>query len=265
MNVKRALFAALASGPLVGCGGGDPADDQRQESLMASQDRSFVESISKTKAPGQNFNLAPFTLQLPTGSADHPDMISGSQLTTYTASPYFYTNSSDGSMVMADPKKGWTTSGSLHPRVELRENAIWKTSGTNTLSATVKVVEVPDHTTIGQIFQGTGPSKPLCELQVTSKGVVKLLLEDTNQGGSSTSPQITTVSLGSKFDYEMQLSGTTITITVNNVAKTFNLPSSFIGESFYFKAGDYDQTATAGTPSSSPSTIVQFYALSIQH
>ncbi len=73
------------------------------------------------------------------------------------------------------------------------------------------------------------------------------------------------MSLGSKFDYEMQLSGTTITITVNNVAKTFNLPSSFIGESFYFKAGDYDQTATAGTPSSSPSTIVQFYALSITH
>ena len=259
------LSAMLATALLAGCGGGDPADEQAQAASTASEDRSFVESISKSKTPGQNFNLAPFTLQLPTGSADHPDTVSGSRLTTFTDSPYFFTNASDGSMVMADPKKGWTTSGSLHPRVELRENAIWKTSGTNTLSATVKVVEVPDHTTIGQIFQGTGPSKPLCELQVTSKGAVKLLLENTNQGGSSTTPQITTVSLGSKFDYEMQLSGTTLTITVNNVARTFNLPSSFIGESFYFKAGDYDQSATEGTPSSSASTVVQFYALSIKH
>ena len=215
--------------------------------------------------PGKNFNLAPFLLQLPTGSADNTDTVSGSGLATFTDSPYFYTNKSDGSMVMADPKQGWTTSGSLHPRVELRENATWKTSGTNVLAATVDVVEVPSHTTIGQIFQGSGPSKPLCELQVTSAGVVQLLLEDTNEGGSSTVPKITTVSLGTKFDYQLELSGTTITVTVNNVTTTFPMPASFIGESFYFKAGDYDQSAVAGTPLTSVSTIVQFYALSIKH
>ena len=262
-RMKSALLAGLVSGLLAGCGGG--GGDEPQESLAASPDRSFAESISKTKAPGQNFNLAPFTLQLPTGSADHPDMISGSELTTFTNPPYFYTSKSDGSMVMADPKQGWTTSGSLHPRVELRENATWKSSGTNVLNATVNVVEVPDHTAIGQIFQGSGPSKPLCELQVTSKGVVHLLLENTNEGGSSTLPQITTVSLGTKFDYELKLSGTTITVMVNNVVKTFPLPASFIGESFYFKAGDYDQSAVAGKPLTSVSTIVQFYALSIKH
>ncbi len=262
-RIKAALFAGLVCGILAGCGvggGGEP-----QEPSAASVDPSFAESLSKTKAPGQNFNLAPFTLQLPTGSAGHPDTISGSELTTFTDSPYFYTNTSDGSMAMADPKQGWTTSGSLHPRVELRENATWKTSGTNVLTATVNVVEVPSRTTIGQIFQGSGPSKPLCELQVTAKGVVQLLLEDTNQGGSSTLTQITTVSLGSKFDYDLELSGTTITVTANNVAKTFPLPSSFIGESFYFKAGDYDQSAVAGNPLTSVSTIVQFYALSIKH
>jgi hypothetical protein len=216
-------------------------------------------------APGQNFNLAPFTLQLPTGSSGNVNTVSGSALTTFTDSPYFYTNKSDGSMVMADPSQGWTTSGSLHPRVELRENATWQTSGTNVLTATVDVVEVPSHTTIAQIFQGSGPSKPLCELQVTSKGVVQLLLENTNQGGSSTLPQITTVSLGTKFNYELKLSGTTITVMANNVTTTFPLPASFIGESFYFKAGDYDQSAVAGTPLTSVSTIVQFYALSIKH
>jgi hypothetical protein len=91
------------------------------------------------------------------------------------------------------------------------------------------------------------------------------LLETTNQGGKSTTPHITTVSLGKKFDYELQLSGTTITVTVNNVTTTFPVPASFIGESFYFKAGDYDQSAVEGTPSKTASTVVQFYALSIKH
>ena len=90
------LCAILAGGLLAGCGGGDFADEQKQDAgAAASQDRSYVESLSKTKAPGQNFNLAPFTLQLPTGSADHPDTVSGSKLTTYTDSPWFYTNTSD--------------------------------------------------------------------------------------------------------------------------------------------------------------------------
>lgn len=215
--------------------------------------------------PGKNFNLAPFFLQLPTGSADNPNTISSAALATFTDSPYFYTDKTDGSMVMADPAQGWTTSGSLHPRVEFRENATWTTSGTNVLTATVAVAKVPSHTTIAQIFQGTGPSKPLCELQVSSTGVVQLLLENTNQGGSSTVPHITTVSLGKKFDYLLQLEGTTITVTVNGVTTTFPMPASFIGERFYFKAGDYDRSAVEGTPLSTVGTIVQFYALAIKH
>lgn len=264
-RMTLAIVAGVLGGALAGCGGGAGADEPQDTSLAASPDRSYVESISKTKAPGQNFNLSLFTLQLPTGSKDHPDTVSASELASYTNAPYFYTNTSDGSMVMADPKVGWTTSGSLHPRVELRENATWKTSGTNVLSATVKVAEVPDHVAIGQIFQGTGPSKPLCELQVTSKGVVQLLLENTNEGGSSTVPKITTITPGAKFNYELELSGTTITVMANNVTHTFPLPSSFIGEKFYFKAGDYDQSAVEGTPLKTVSTLVQFYALAIQH
>ena len=216
-------------------------------------------------SPGHNFNLAPFQLQLPTGPTGHPDTVSGSELKSYTDSPYFYTNKSDGAMVMADPKEGTTTIGSKHPRVELRENAIWKTSGTNILRGTVEVAEVPDHTTVAQIFQGTGPSKPLCELQVKASGLVQLLLESTNTGGVSTTPHITTVTIGKKFDYELKLSGTTIFVTVNGVSTTFPMPSEFIGESFYFKAGDYDQSATAGTPSATASTVVKYYALSITH
>ena len=263
---KTTLLAGLASALLAGCGGGNASDDQQQEqSVATTADRSFIESADTTKAPGQLFDLSGFSLQLPTGSKDDPDTVSGSGLKTFKDSPYFYTDSSDGSMVMADPRQGWTTNGSLHPRVELRETSTWKTSGKNILSAEVEVVKVPDHTTIGQIFQGSGPSKPLCELQVTSKGGVQLLIEQTNEGADAKIKDITTVSLGTKFKYELELSDKTITVKANNVTKTYSLPSSFDGESFYFKAGDYDQSASEGKPLTTVDTIVRFYDLSIEH
>jgi hypothetical protein len=43
------------------------------------------------------------------------------------------------------------------------------------------------------------------------------------------------------------------------------MDSSFDGESFYFKAGDYDQSAVSGTPKTTPGTVVHFYALKITH
>ncbi|MDB5816183.1 MAG: hypothetical protein JWN23_3300 [Rhodocyclales bacterium] len=224
-------------------------------------------ALSTSAPPGTNFSLSGFTLQLPTGSSGNVDTETGAQLAAgFTKSPWFYTDTTDGAMVMGDPSTGWTTSGSLHPRTELRENAEWATSGTNILDATVTVTKVPSHTTIGQIFQGgSAPSKPLCELQVTSAGVLQLLLESTNQGGSSTTTTIASVSLGTKFTYQMKLSGTTISVKINSTTKTFTLPSSFVGESFYFKAGDYDQSAVSGTPKTTASTVVKFYVLKITH
>ena len=216
--------------------------------------------------PGGNFNLAPFTLQMPTGSSGNIDTVSGSQLEGgYTNQYYFYTDSSDGAMVMMDPQVGWTTSGSLHPRVEFRENATWLTGGTNVLDATLKVTKVPSNTAIAQIFQGNGPSKPLCELQYSSSGAVKLFLENTNQGGGGTTTTIDTVPLGTQFTYQMTLKGSTITVKVNGTTKTFTMDSSFNGETFYFKAGNYDQSAVSGTPQTTPGTVVKFYALKITH
>ncbi|MBL3940656.1 polysaccharide lyase family 7 protein, partial [Bacteroides thetaiotaomicron] len=53
--------------------------------------------------------------------------------------------------------------------------------------------------------------------------------------------------------------------TANGTTKTFTMDSSFDGESFYFKAGDYDQTAVSGTPLTTPGTVVKFYALTLTH
>ncbi|MDB5799069.1 MAG: hypothetical protein JWL63_8 [Rhodocyclales bacterium] len=224
-------------------------------------------ALSTTVAPGKNFSLSGYTLQLPTGSSGNVDTKTGAELAAgFTKSPWFYTDTGDGSMVMGDPSVGWTTSGSLHPRTELRENASWATSGTNLLDATVTVTKVPSNTAIAQIFQAApAPSKPLCELQYTSSGVVKLLLESTNQGGSSTTTTIASVPVGTKFTYQLKLSGSTITVKVNSTTKTFTMDSSFVGESFYFKAGNYDQSAVSGTPNTTAATIVKFAVLKITH
>jgi hypothetical protein len=216
-------------------------------------------------APGQNFDLSRYTLQLPTGAQGSVDTVSASSLEAgYTKKPYFYSGS-DGAMIMMDPRVGYTTSGSQHPRTELRENATWTTGGTNLLDANLAVTKVPGNTAIAQIFQGTGPSKPLCELQYSSSGAVKLFLEDTNQGGSGSTTTITTVPLGTRFTYQLKLSGKTITVKVNSTTKTFTMDDSFVGEKFYFKAGNYDQTATQGTPQTTDGTVVKFYTLKITH
>ncbi|SDH59555.1 polysaccharide lyase family 7 protein [Paraburkholderia phenazinium] len=265
-GIATCLIGALLVSMLSACGGGSPGGGAAAVAQKQVVQDVALPALSTTSPPGSNFDLTPFTLQLPTGSSGKVDTVSGAKLAAgYTNPYYFYTDSSDGSMVMMDPAQGWTTSGSLHPRVELRENAIWSTDGTNKLDATVAVTQVPNHTTIGQIFQGSGPSKPLCELQFTSSGVVQLLLESTNQGGSSTTTAIASVPLGTAFNYELSLTGTTITVTVNGTVKTFTMDSSFDGESFYFKAGDYDQSAVSGTPLTTPGTVVKFSALTLTH
>jgi len=226
------------------------------------------EGLNVNSPPSSNFNLSiMFSLQLPTGSNGNPTQIFTSQLDSgYTDSPYFYTDPIDGSMVMMDPHQGWATNGSLHPRTELHENANWSTSGTNVLNATLAVTQVPSNTTVAQIFQGSGPLKPLCELQFNADGNVNLFIENSNQGGGGPSYQINWVGIGNLFTYQLSLEGTTISCTVNGVTKTFGLPSSFDGEQFFFKAGNYDQSAVNGSPSTSGgSTYVKFYALNIQH
>lgn len=263
-KIIAGLIATLLTGMLTACGGG-AAGAGANAQLLGSV-ASSAQALNPGQPPGSNFKLAPFTLQLPSGSSGKVDTVSGANLAAgYTNPLYFYTDSSDGALVMVDPTQGWTTSGSQHPRTELRENTIWSTDGVNKLDATVAVSKVPSKTTIGQIFQGSGPSKPLCELQVTANGVVNLLLENTNQGGSAQPLPITTVSLGSPFNYELSLTGTTITVTVNDTVKTFTMDSSFNGESFYFKAGNYDQSAVSGPPLTTPGTIVKFYALTLTH
>jgi hypothetical protein len=219
-------------------------------------------------APGGNFDLSTWELQLPIGSGS-PLVIPGSQLSGPSGFTdiYFHTDGTDGAMTFMDPTTGTTTSGSLHPRSELREvTSGWSASGTNVQTVTAEVVQVPDHVSIGQIFQASpAPSKPLMELQYKKGGTLVVLLENTNQGGSATFTQVGSVPDGSKFTYQLSLTGQTLSVAINGKVTPFTVPPSFAGESFYFKCGDYDQTAVSGTPGTTPGTLVKVYALSVVH
>jgi hypothetical protein len=203
------------------------------------------------------------------GGTGSPQVIAGTQLAGASGFTdiYFYTDKTDGAMTFMDPTKGAVTSGSQHPRSEFHELTNgWTTAGTNTQTVSLAVVQVPDTVTIGQIFQAPpAPSKPLLELQYHAGGAISVFLETSTSGGSGGSQPVGSVTDGSKFTYELSLTGTTISVSINGKATSIDLPSAFVGESFFFKVGDYDQTASNGTPGTQPGTVVKVYALQVVH
>lgn len=231
--------------------------------------------LNPTLAPGSNFNLSSWELQEPIGAAGSPTTITAAALAAGFHDSYFFTDPSDGAMTFWDPENGVTTADSSYPRSELREMnadgspANWPVAGTNLLSATVAVTQVPDHVCIGQIHVGTAiqtglaaSTKPLLELYYYATGAIELGIENDPTGGQ-TSHAITNVPLGTSFTYGIGLAGDgTITLTIDGAATTFAMPSGFDGYGQYFKAGDYDQTA--GTDAT-VGAQVKFYALAVSH
>lgn len=231
-------------------------------------------ALNPSLAPGQNFNLSGFTLQLPfadSGSSS-PKQVSGSALTTYQDSghKYFFTESGDGAMVMKEygaPPNCVTTPNSTHCRTELRENTSWSpTAATNRLQATVNVTEIDNGSVvIGQIhIDDSISTKPAMEMYYESNGDIKVGVEQNvdGSGGQGTPTLVGHVPVGTQFAYEIEwysgglkvaigtdldhLSGHFTTLSTKNLGT----PKS------YFKAGCYNQgTGTAD---------VHFLTLSIQ-
>jgi len=262
--------------------GGAPASDDGGNATGPS-DGSVVGSgdggagqggLDPSVAPGGNFDLSVWELQEPVGSAGAPTTIVSEQLEGAAGfhDTYFFTDPTDGSMSFWDPEDGVTTANSNYPRSELREMtaagapANWAPTGTNTLSATLKVTQVPDHVAIGQIHLGTGTpasTKPLLELFYFATGDIEIGIEQTPAGGNEVDTKVGNVPLGTKWSYVIGLTGNAISLSINGgAAQTFTMSSTFDQEGMYFKAGDYDQSVGS---TASIGAKVQFYALSIIH
>lgn len=269
------LFAALGLCSLsVGCGGapGESSDGSGATWSPAREvgdDDVADDPESNVVAVTDDLSYSNWSLQLPTGSDGNVTTLSSSSLSNgSTKSPYFY-KASDGGMIFMDPQKGFATSGSQHPRTEMHENATWGSSGTNTMTVSLKLNKVGNsgNVAIGQIFQnGEGT---LAELQYNGSGHLKLFYEENKGGSSSTQDLGVSVAVGTKFTYQMGFSGKKLTIQINGKQVYSKTPGSTVqSRKFYFKYGTYDQTATkitSGSPTTSVYTQADVYSVSVTH
>jgi len=235
--------------------------------------------LSPSAPPGTNFNLSLWELQEPVAgaTAGSVNTVTSAQLAAGYTDAYFLTDPSNGAMEFWDPEDGVTTTNSSYPRSELREmtagglDANWPVSGTNTLTATVSVLEVPTKVVIGQIHAGTtgtpATTLPLLELYYESSGAMYAGVEQSPTASGEDDTQLGTVALGKAFTYVISLTGTgasaVLSVSINGTVTKIPFPASFANETMYFKAGDYDQTPV-GT-SSTIGAKVEFFGLAISH
>jgi hypothetical protein len=247
-----------------------PGDETNR---VATGDGGTAEVAPET-APPSPIDLSIWQLQLPTGTGTSPTTISPAELVAGFSNRYFY-GAPGGGRVFMDPPTGITTSGSQHCRTELREMtrdgmaAAWLSTGMNAMSLSGTVSQVgggaSGHVTVAQVFNGTD-SIPLCELQYSARlGGFQLLYEE-GKGGGTTTDLKAPVALGAPYAFTLALSNGTLTVTVDGQPVYTKTPSAAVsGKSFYFKAGNYDQTTVAGPISTTPYTIVEVAALDVTH
>lgn len=263
-----------------------------------------AQALDPNLPPSGNFDLGHWKLQLPvntngtlSGTNDAAE-VSVATLNAGYASAYFYT-AADGAMTFWAPDNGAKTSSSSHPRSELREEMIpdnvntnWTLYGTHVLTATCVVSNVPSDTMkvcIGQIHEPN--NKPdgsvsanneqmiMFDLSGSTKKIYANINLDGNQSSSFSVTLISgsSVALGKPVNYTMSVVNGLLRIVINNVTNSWNLFSgtnfsghiaqnwdAASGNTVYFKAGDYNQTAnTCGC--SNDGALVAFYSLTLYH
>lgn len=209
-------------------------------------------------------------LQLPTGTGTSPDQIKPAELLAGYTSAYFY-KADDGGYMFMDPAQGITTSGSTRCRTEMREQklsgggAAWPSTGTHSMTVEGKVTKLGGGSiAIGQLFNGTD-SIPLCELQYTNSQKFSLLYEEAKGGGSSTDLK-TAVALNTRYSFALSMVEGELRVSINGKQVYSRKPSAgILDNDFYFKFGNYDQSTSAGTPTTTPHSIVEVYKVELVH
>jgi Alginate lyase/Immunoglobulin domain len=259
-------------------------------------------ALDPAKPPGQNFALSHWKLQLPTsggvltGTGGSVDSVQPSGLVAGFTNDYFYTGP-DGAMSFWVPDNGSTTSGSSHPRSELREQLIagndntnWTVYGTHMLTAQCTVLQVASDTgkvCIGQIHEpnnkpdgsASAGNEHMIMFDLPNKKIYVNINLDGDQSSSFSKTLISgsSVALSNTIDYAMSVINGLLTISVNNVTNSWDLLSgtnyqghiatnwdAASGNTVYFKAGDYNQT-TDQCNCSTDGAVVAFYSLTLYH
>jgi hypothetical protein len=221
---------------------------------------------TKTPTPQPlSINFSQWYLQEPSGSGTNPTTIPNTELESGYSDTYFY-KAADGWQAYMDTQTGITTSGSAHPRCEMHEESTWGTGGTNTLTVMGKATLIDgDTTTVGQIFNNNEGT--LVELQYSkSLGGFKVFYEEVKGSGSYPTQTTAYVAMNTAYTYQLALNNGVAKVTINGqVVFTHTLSSTVSGDQFYFKAGNYDQSATAGSVSTTPYSIIEIGSAVIVH
>jgi hypothetical protein len=248
----------------------------RLATLLLLTSWSTTAQLNPDCAPGGNFDLSPWELQLPIGSTGDPETISSADLqgcSGFENFDYFFTESGDGALVMKVPGSPSsagcvTTPNSLHCRTELREvdpstgvATSWSPNAATNRMIVELAVTVADNsergTVIGQIhIDDSVSTKPVCELYYNTAGDISIGVEQTLSGGDEVFTALGNVPVGTTFTYELEYSTGLLKVAINGnfqTLDTFELdaPAS------YFKAGNYNQ-------GSSPSDV-HFFSIFVEH
>lgn len=219
-------------------------------------------------APGGNFDLGSFNLQLPTGNLGKIDQISASKLSDcsgWSSQKYFYTSSA-GALVMKVPSRSTcvTTPNSKHCRTELRESSpnSWDPKNhTNSLEARLSVPK-PDNseygTVIGQVKVDDSLSKkPVAELFYNRGGALTIGVSQNPDVSSLKMTEVGHIDVGDTFEYELRYEGGKLSVQIDGGEKQLLSTGKLENPKSYFKVGNYNQ-------GSEPNEVI-FYDIRVVH
>lgn len=237
-----------------------------------------IAALNPLLPPNSNFDLSAWKAQTLDETLKLANILSTDLMKGYTSS-FFYTNTTDGSLVFKVPSNGEAITGATgYPRVELRQmsaGANWSLTDPveHYLSAQCKVLVVAQakpQTIIGQIH-GSETNSELLKLRWTGYLPGQCKIEARYELNDATQAEygVTLVyglSLGDLIDYTITMKNGTIICTVNGVSASQTYTTTFFGttDAYYFKAGNYLQYNPLTVPD--PTVIYgqnQFYKLSL--
>lgn len=238
--------------------------------LLLSSVSLSAAALDKNCAPGGNFDLSHWKLQLPSGKPNHPDEVGADKLGDchgYTNSKYFYTDTTDGAMVLKVPgdksnSECVSTKNSKHCRCELREDKplSWDPhADKNRLFGDLKVTKNDGEICIGQIhIDGDVSHKPVAELYYNSAGDLKMGVQLCPQNRCKQKRvDVDHVPKGERFTYEIRYEKNILSVSINSKEFQKLNTHQLNGPKSYFKAGNYNQK--------SGPTEVHYYQIKVSH